>query len=98
VAEKTRKLVETRRQHPEWKWWLILVDRTGLGMTESDIEAMLAEIGRIEHSSWDKVILVDSSAGRRELELEFPTADHAVPVAPGASWRRRPRRAGSRTR
>ena len=69
VNEKTRKAADSRHRHPEWNWWLVLVDRTGLGMMEADFKEMRAQMERIEHHYWDKVILIDPEFRRGELEL-----------------------------
>jgi hypothetical protein len=57
VAEKTRKVASVRSRYPEW--WLVLVDRIGYGVSDSDGERLRQLLDLNLNHSWDKIILVN---------------------------------------
>ena len=65
IAEKTLKVARVRHKYPEW--WLILVDRIGYGVTESDRKLFTEHLG-IDHE-WDKVILLSPLDPRMAFEV-----------------------------
>ena len=64
VPEKTRKIAAVRDKYPEW--WLVLDDRIGYGLDESDRYQLQKLIENDDH--WDKIILVNPAyPGATEL-------------------------------
>jgi hypothetical protein len=57
IDEKIRKIANFRSKYREW--WLVLVDRTGLGFDFYDKEQLLAHIKR--PTGWDKIVVILSS-------------------------------------
>ena len=65
VAEKTKKISRARERYPHW--WLVLVDRVGYGLSDSDRE-QLRQLVQLDHS-WNKIILVNPLDATHGYEL-----------------------------
>jgi hypothetical protein len=66
VAEKTRKVARVRHKYPEW--WLLLVDRIGYGVLDSEEFGRLRQLAQLDHD-WDKILLVNPLNARDGREL-----------------------------
>lgn len=65
IDEKTRKIERVKHRYP--KWWLVLVDFIGFGLSGKDRELFNDKV-RVEHD-WDRVVIVDPQDPTLSIEL-----------------------------
>ena len=65
IDDKTQAIGPYRHKYPEW--WLVLIDRIGYGVAESDRDMFRAHLN-VEHD-WNKVILLNPFDINRAFEI-----------------------------
>ena len=65
IAEKAEKVAPRRALYP--RWWLLLVDRIGYGLSDLDREQLHAAVG-VDHT-WERVIILSALDHLRAFDL-----------------------------